>query len=189
MLELLASDNRVILQAALAWSICLAALAWGGGPERAVAITWLVVFEIGLRILSPLLGFRFQLMNVDLWLISFEIVAGLALIAIALHANRNYTLWIAAMQVWAMTAHLARGLVESISPVAYAMMIAVPGWLQLFLLAIGLVRHLMRERKFGEYRDWRIVGPNTALAAGMGPISSQQNWPKAKQPSWRDDIK
>lgn len=189
MLELLASDNRVILQAVFAWSICLAALAWGGGPERAVAFTWLIVFEIGLRILSPLLGLRFQLMSVDLWLISFEMVAGLMLIGIALHANRNYTLWIAAMQVWAMTAHLARSMVESISPVAYAMMIAVPGWLQLFLLAIGLARHKMRERKFGEYRDWRIVSPNTALAGGFAPKSGGGKWPHAKQPSWRDDIK
>lgn len=182
MYELLFSEPRLYLQALLAWTICLAALVWGGGPERAVAMTWLIVFELGGRILPALLDVRYQLMTVDSWLVSCDFLAGILLIGIALHANRNYTLWIAAMQLLAMTAHLARGLVETIAPVAYVAMVAAPGWLQLALLGAGLTRHIQRERRFGTYRDWRLS--RTPLA-----LSANESWRGGPQPSWRDDLK
>lgn len=182
MYELLLSDARVYAQVLLAWTVCLAALVWGGGPERAVAATWLIVFELGGRVLSSLLGVRFQLMSIDLWLVTSDFVAGALLIAVALHANRNYTLWIAAMQLLAMTAHVARGLVESIAPVAYVVMVAAPGWLQLLFLAGGLARHVRRERKFGSYRDWRF-----SREGMLQPMND--SWRNGPQPSWRDDLK
>ena len=189
MIEFLASDMRMLTQAGLAWTICLAALAWGGGPERAVALTWLIVFEIGLRLLPYFLGLRVEVASVDLWLMTGEVIACAVFVAVALYANRNYTLWIASLQVLATMAHLARGLVETVSLVAYAVMIAVPGWVQLFLLAFGLTRHILRKRKYGQYRDWRKVSPNAARVSGLAPLSGKDDWQKARQPSWRDDLK
>lgn len=156
MLELLASDYRAYAQDVLAFSLCVIALIWGGGPERAVAVTWIVLFEIANRFYRFILGADYQLNQVDLFLASSDAVAGLILIFVALYANRNYTLWVAAMQVLAMTAHVSRGLVEAISPIAYAAMVIAPGWFQLIFLGIGLTRHILRKRKFGPYRDWRI---------------------------------
>ena len=187
MIEFLVSESRVLLQAMVAWTVCAAALAWGGGPERVLAITWLIVFELALRILPLLLGLRIQLASVDLWFISLDLLACGVMLAVALYANRSYTLWIAAMQLLAVTAHVARGLVESISPVAYALMIAVPGWLQLFALAIGLACHILRKRKYGPYRSWRISKPSFAIPAELSPLQNQAVWQGGKQPSWRDD--
>lgn len=182
MFELLTSEPRLYAQALLAWTICVSALVWGGGPERAVAMTWLIIFELGGRVLPSLLGVRFQLMSVDLWLVTCDFVAGGFMIGVALYANRNYTLWIAAMQLLAMTAHVARGLVETIAPVAYVAMVAAPGWLQLVFLGAGLARHVQRERRFGTYRDWRMSREAVTLSA-------QDSWRSGPRPSWRDELK
>jgi len=192
--DLLASEPRIYLLIGLAWVICPAALLWGGGPERAVAATWLVVFELAGRIIPEFFGIKVQAVSVDMWLLTGDFVAGFILIAVALYANRNYTLLIAAMQVLAMTAHVARGLVESIAPVAYIIMLAAPGWIQLLLLALGLGRHIQRKRQFGPYRDWRTVrtGANLEFVAeGPQPGVNQLRADQAagKQPSWRDELK
>ncbi len=189
MVELVASDYRVVAQVIVAWALCSAALIWGGGPERAIAITWLIVFEIGLRLAPHWLGLRFQYVDIELWLFTGELIACAMFIAIALVANRNYALGVAAMQVLAVTAHLARGIAETVAPIAYLVMIAVPGWAQLFLLAIGLVRHILRKRKYGDYRDWRISNPLSAIAKGAAQLSADSAWQRFKQPSWRDDLK
>ena len=157
MLELLASDYRAYAQDILAYTICIVALIWGGGPERAVAVTWLILFEFAIGMYRNILGAEYRLTEIDLFLASTDILAALVWITVALYANRNYPMWIAGMQLLAMTAHVARGLVEAISPITYIAMVIAPGWFQLIFLGIGLSRHIMRKRKHGAYRDWRIV--------------------------------
>lgn len=154
MLEIIASDYRLIAQNVLAFSLIAAAFVWGGGPERAVASTWLVIFEIGSRIRRAVVE-NLQLADVDIYLASADLVAGVCWITIAVYANRNYTLWIAGLQILAMTAHFARGVAEAISPIGYLTMVVAPGWFQLFFLAGGLAFHIRRVRKHGDYRDWR----------------------------------
>jgi hypothetical protein len=156
MLELLASDYRPHIQDALAFSVCLAAFVWGAGPERAIAVTWLAMFEFAPRVYKALWGGSFQLGQIDVFLASTDSLAGVIWLAIALNANRNYPLFIAAMQVLVLSGHLARGLIESIAPIAYATMMVAPGWLQLVILAIGLIRHIRRRNRHGAYRDWRV---------------------------------
>ena len=179
MLDLLFSDYRPYTQDILAWVLCCTALVWGGGPERVVAVTWLLLFEIGTLLHKAIFGEPRQLESVDWYFAGIDAFAAGIWIFVALYANRNYTMWIAAMQLLAVTAHLSRGLVEAISPVTYATMVIAQGWLQLLFLGTGLARHLMRTRKFGDYRDWRTTSPATALAAASSEI----------EPSWRDDLK
>lgn len=172
MLQILASENRIIAQDALAFILCLAALFWGGGPERAVAATWFFIFEIAGRAYRAIWGASIQLVGVDYFLASSDILAGIIWILIALYANRTYVLWIAGLQMLAIMAHLARGLAESISPIGYGVMVVAPGWFQLFLLAGGLIGHVRRKRKYGPYRDWRIVSnPRERLV--LGEISAR----------------
>lgn len=156
MIELLASDTRSLVQDVLAFSICLAALVWGAGPERAVAVVWLLCFEFTLRVYRYVSETGYQLETTDLFLGSTDIVAGLLWIVIALNSNRNYPLFVAALQLLVISAHFARGLIESIEPIAYAIMVMAPGWLQLIILGTGLARHINRQRDFGAYREWRV---------------------------------
>lgn len=186
MLELLFSEYRPYAQDVIVWSLCCAALFWGGGPERVVAGTWLVVFEGGSFLHDAVFGDVRQLETIDWYFATMDLVAGAIWIVLALYANRNYTLWIAAMQLLAVVAHVSRGLIEMISPIAYAVMVIAPGWLQLLFLAIGLGRHMMRKRKYGEYRDWR-----TSLASGDADNSARlfPDWLQSNRNSWRDELK
>ncbi|NBC89199.1 MAG: hypothetical protein GVX90_06895 [Alphaproteobacteria bacterium] len=170
MLEPLFSDYRSTVQDVLAFGLIIAAFVWGGGPERAVAATWLVVFEIFGRLHTMLLSEDFVLLDVDPFLAGKDIAAGAIWLLIALYANRNWTLWVAGTQLLAIGAHLARALADAVSPVAYATMIIAPGWAQLLLLGIGLLLHVLRERKHGPYRSWRTGrgGRTLPLVARVG---------------------
>lgn len=156
MLELLASEYRPFIQDIFGLSLFVAAWLWGGGPERAIAASWMVFFEGLPRLYKGYYGASYQLEQVDLFYASMDGAACVLWIAIALNANRNYPLIIAAMQILALAAHLARGLIETISPIAYATMVIAPGWIQLCVLAVGLFRHVMRKKQYGPYRDWRV---------------------------------
>ena len=158
MFQLLFSDDyRPLVQDGLAFGLCLAAFIWGGGPEKAVAATWIVIFEVLGRLHRLIFG-GYILFDVDPFLAGRDIAAGVLWMLIALYANRNWTLWVAGTQLLAIGAHVARALADAVSPVAYATMVIAPGWIQLFLLGAGLVRHVLRLREHGSYRDWR-TGP------------------------------
>ena len=173
MLEPLFFDYRSTVQDVLAFGLVLAAFIWGGGPERAVAATWLVVFELFGRLHKLLFGAGYVLLDVDPFLAGKDLAAGALWLMIALYANRNWTLWVAGTQLLAIGAHLARALADAVSPVAYATMIIAPGWAQLLLLAAGLARHVLREREHGPYRGWRTgrggrTLPHVARVGGFG---------------------
>lgn len=201
MTELLLSDTRAHLQDIVAWAICLAALVWGAGPERAVALVWLVLFELVSNAYRSITGADIRVDDIDPFSAMIDACAVICWVAIALYANRNYTLWIAAMQLLAVTAHLARGLVEAIAPLGYIIMVAVPGWVQLFLLGAGLTRHILRKRQHGQYRDWRRRKPQIGVGVnGLAlqnelalqndlALKSDFTWQQAQKPSWRDDLK
>ena len=159
MLELFASEYRPLVQDALAYSICLAAFIWGAGPERAIAAVWLIFFEVTGLLYDGLVEPAYQLETIDLFLATTDVCVGLLWIVIAVHANRNYPLFMAALQLLVVSAHVARGLIEAIAPIAYAVMVIAPGWRQLLLLATGRARHLRRKRRYGAYRDWRVQAP------------------------------
>lgn len=159
MLELLDFGYRFLVQDALTYLIFAAALIWGAGPERAMIATWVFFFELLKIPHAAIFGGGFQLEGTDAFLAATDLGAGLTWIAIALYANRNYPLFIAGLQLLAMAAHLARGVIEVISPLAYAFMFVAPGWLQLFIMAAGLWRHIRRQRRFGPYLEWRVPLP------------------------------
>ncbi len=156
MLSVIFSEYRPLVQDVLALSVCLAAFIWGRGPERAIAATWLILFELVARVYSSFFDAGTRVTQIDPLIATQDVLAGIILVAVAVNANRNYPLWIAAMQVLAITAHVARALTEAITPIAYMTMAVAPGWIQLFILAGGIFCHSRREKKFGRYREWRV---------------------------------
>lgn len=189
MLSALLLEYRGMLQDILLIALCVSAFIWGGGPEKAVAATWLIVFELAGHIRRWAYGNSFQFNGVDWFFASSDAVAGILFVWIALNANRNYTLWIAGMQILAVSAHLARSLAELVSPIAYAVMIIGPGWIQLVLLGLGIIRHVRRRAEHGMYRDWRISKPDIRLSVSALSQSEKTAWQQADQPSWRDELK
>jgi hypothetical protein len=139
--------------------LALAVWRWGGAPER-----WLIVLFIATMVLPPRLFTFFGLGSISFgpyaWVwINIDFFAAAAFVAIALHANRNYPLWIAGFQLVAMSAHVVKEMVDSVSPIAYLILAAGPSYCQFALILAGLVRHVIRERQFGPYREWRVALP------------------------------
>ncbi len=172
MLEFFLSDHRALVQDGIAIVLIVIAFVWGGGPERVFALAWLFLFEITRLAHSPFVQRSPVFDTIDPFLATVDLVALVIFTLCALYANRNYMLWIAGMQVLAMTAHLARGMVEEISQISYAMMAYMPGWFQLLFFAIGLSRHVMRRRQYGYYRDWRTSGAWPRIV-----LPPEKKWP------------
>jgi hypothetical protein len=133
---------------------------WGGGPER-----WLIGIFIAIMVLPTYVIWWFGLGAAEVGpyapvVMLLDMSAAAMFIGVALKANRNYPLWIAGFQLVAVGAHLVRSIVDTISPLAVAILVIGPAYCQLLLLLGGFVRHALRERRFGPYREWRQVSPS-----------------------------
>lgn len=96
-----------------------------------------------------------ELWAVDRGLFLIDLLVAVTMIAVALRANRMYTLWIAGFQIIAVMAHFARGLSEAISPIAYLIMFVGPSYFQIIILGCGIWLHARRVKRHGTYRSWR----------------------------------
>jgi hypothetical protein len=157
------NEYRVLAQHLSSVLLALAIWRWGAGPER-----WLIGVFIATMV-APVYLFRLlDLGTVAVgpysWLGTLiDVVAMIAFAVIAVHANRNYPLWVAGFQLVAIGAHAVHELVDSVSTLAYLLLSVGPSYCQLLLIFGGFLRHVRRERRFGSYRDWRVTRPATPL--------------------------
>jgi len=144
-------DVRVLAQLAAFASLVLAALVWGGGPERALAavLAWLWGADFALH---PLVR---DPAAIETGHFVIDLVAAVGAILVALSANRTYPLWFAAFQLIALLAHLAHQTAPGVATLAYRLLSTGPSYCQIILLAFGIWAHHRRVRWFGRYRSWR----------------------------------
>lgn len=159
-------EYRVEAQRIASVILLLAAFKWGGVPERIAAATFVVLFTLPLTAFELIGGSPLIFSGSRLVYVALDVTALVIFLVIALNANRNYVLWIAGFQVVALVAHLVRGIVDAVSPLAYAILVIGPSYFQLMLMLAGLIFHIQRKKKYGEYRDWRI---GVKMPFGSGP--------------------
>lgn len=147
-------ENRLPIQFAVMSIITVLALWKGDGPERSVGIVILTMFLTD-RVYHLAFGAGLTLGSVDPYHAAVDLAVTVALVIIALRANRMYTLCIAGFQIIALTAHLARELLPAMSPIAYLILFILPSYFQLVTLALGLGAHRRRLKEHGPYRAWR----------------------------------
>lgn len=143
--------------------LALAIWRWGAGPER-----WLIGIFIATMVMPIyafwLLGLGDSVAGPFSWIyVIIDLVATAMFVVIALNANRNYPIWVAAFQLVAIGAHVVKGLVDTVSPLAYAILAISPSYFELLLILAGFIRHVRRERRFGPYREWRQTRRPTNL--------------------------
>lgn len=136
--------------------LCLSALfafRKGDEPERLVAI--IILAEIPLDLANhSLFGYPtwFEVnpghFVIDLW-------ALLTLTWVALNANRGWTLWVSAMQMIVVTAHMAKLLEIDEARRSYWVMAETPGLAEVMLLLLGTWSHAQRMQRIGRYAAWR----------------------------------
>ncbi|OZA94733.1 hypothetical protein U4960_02050 [Altererythrobacter sp. H2] len=153
-MDILAFPYRFVIQMAL--FAILAVWAWrrGGGPEKACAWAFVGMF-VADRLYHLLVTPAIELETVDGWHFALDIAVLAAIVPIALRANRLYPMGLAACQLIAVNAHIARDSFTQITPIAYSILVVAPSYLQLVILACGIGAHVQRQRRHGPYRDWR----------------------------------
>ncbi|WP_295636014.1 hypothetical protein [Novosphingobium sp.] len=79
----------------------------------------------------------------------------IVLMWVALYANRGWPLWVAALQMIVVAGHLSKLFDVAEIRRGYWVMIAVPGYIQLAVVWIGLASHMRRVGRIGPYAAWR----------------------------------
>jgi hypothetical protein len=148
----LAQHIASLLLAAAIWR-------WGGGPER-----WMIGIFLATMVLPIYVVWSLGIQLVEAGpyaplVVMVDVTAAALYLAIALHANRNYPLWVAGFQLVAIVAHMVKAMIDTISPLAFAILVIGPSYGQLLVIFGGFVRHVLRERRFGPYREWRLTPP------------------------------
>lgn len=117
-----------------------------------VIIAMIVVSKLYYTIVA---GSASAFQSADLGVFLIDLSIGVAMVTIALRANRMYTLWMAGFQIIAVVAHLAMFATNAISPITYAIMVIAPSYFQIIILAFGIWLHHRRVERHGSYRSWR----------------------------------
>lgn len=137
------------------------ALLRGGAPERIVGMLMPMAY-IGTVAFQSQFPVRFH--GVELGIFIVDCAMLIALLAVALRAERFWPIWMTGLQAVAVTAHLAT-MVSPVVPVAYAMMLAFWSFPMMALLAAGTWRHQRRMAVHGADRSWSDSSPPSPAAA------------------------
>ncbi len=136
----------------------LTALARGGPPEKLAAaiIVSGVMAGAAYHLGFGPSGFA-HVDPVHLILDGIELVA---IMGLALRANRMWPLWAAAAQLICVSGHVAMFTVPGMQR-AYWAMTQLPQYIQLLALVLGAVAHARRSDRIGPYRSWRLSREGT----------------------------
>jgi hypothetical protein len=127
----------------------------GGPPERLAAtiiVAWMVS-DVSYHLAFGPSGFD----NVDPVHIVLDGAELVAIMWLALRANRMWPLWAAAAQLICVSGHIAASIEVTGMRRAYWAMTQLPAYIQLLALVLGVVAHARRFERIGPYRSWRYT--------------------------------
>ena len=146
--------SSVVLASLTLFALASCYALWrGGAPERIAAkvvIVWILT-DVGYHLLFGPSGFE-VVDPAHLLIDGAELVA---IMWLALRANRIWPIWAAAAQVMTFSGHLVVMIGESGINRAYWAMTQLPPYIQLLALVCGAAFHNRRFRRIGHYRSWR----------------------------------
>lgn len=129
--------------------VTLYAVRQGAKPERTAAAI-LIGIQVIDRIYHTISGEPGIYHNVDVVHAAIDIVALAATFWLALIADRFWTLWLGALQLIAILAHLIRALEVEMYPIVYATIIQGPFWGQMVVVALGTWLYARRQHRGAE---------------------------------------
>jgi hypothetical protein len=131
-----------------------AAVRWAGWPERVAALVILGSHALD-RYYHWAIGGIGEYRQVDPGHLAIDLYLLAGLLAIALKADRQWTLWAAGAQVVAVLSHPVRLVSGGVAQLAYAVMIQAPSYLQTALIFVGIAFVALRRRTPRSARRWR----------------------------------
>ena len=157
-----------VVQVALLVGAFVAACLWAEWPERMAALVFLATHALD-RYYHWAIEGRVTYTHVDLGHLTIDIFMLAGLLAIALKADRQWTLWAAGAQVVALLSHPVRQITGGVAQLAYAVMIQAPGWLQVVLIFVGIAFAARRNRRRQAQRSAPRWRRSPATAPGRWP--------------------
>lgn len=154
MIESLVLDYRAQLQHAVILALTLYAFRFSEKPEKLVGAILTSVFlaDYAYHFFFPL-GSIYHDVNIGHLVI--DAMAFVALLPVAMRANRIYPLWVLAAQLIMLLMHFNREISDLIDPMAYWIITRMPSYIQVLALAIGIVAQRRRARAGQQYPSWR----------------------------------
>lgn len=153
MWEALFVEFRPFVQTGLFAAIAIYALLQCDWPEKATSLVF-----VGAILLDELHHAVFpagSYHQVNVGHLVIDAIMLLALIQLAMRANRIYPLWLLAAQLIATAMHLERGLLSTIHPFAYWTLSRLPSYLQLIALLAGVMAYRLRVNRGLRVKPWR----------------------------------
>ena len=138
---------RFAIQMILLAAVVFYAWRKGGDPEKWVAAT-MIAMVVADRIYHLSVGPYGNVAITNAWHFLLDIVAFLALFAIAMKVDRLWTLLATSAQLISVMSHVLRYMSIQMDELVYAIMYRVPFYLLIALLALGTWRH--QRRSVGE---------------------------------------
>jgi hypothetical protein len=124
--------------------LCLAALRWGGWPERIVAFLFLAAAAGSILLKSSVTG-GYRTIEIGVLAVDLALLAGLVWVMV--QADRRWLIWVVALQVISTTGHLARLVTPDLSRMAYSLMVGASSYPALLLLGLGIAGHWRATRR------------------------------------------
>ena len=134
---------RVALYYALLLSVLVYAFARGGPPERIGSSIALAASLLTHAALSPF-GIRFG--DVETAVFAVDVAVLGCFVALALKSERYWPIWVSALQLIGVLAHIAKVADPSMMRPGYAFILAVWSYPTLALIALGTRGHYRRRK-------------------------------------------
>jgi hypothetical protein len=126
----------------------------GGAPERLVALAFIAA-ATATYVMQPIGPATYRAVEPQILLVDACLLV--ALVAVALIANRFWPIWVAALQFFTLLVHVARAYQADVLPIVYFAVIARAAYPMLVMLALGTMFHFARVRRYGSDPDWSLV--------------------------------
>ena len=143
--------SRIDLFLLLMMVVCLYSAIMGGAPEKRVVVIFIVGFVASIITTTPS-DEMYMHPEVGVLVVDLAMLAGF--VALALSAERYWTLWICSMQVVQVMSHIPKTIIPELLPQAYYVIVAFWAYPMLIVLTIGTYRHQQRLRLYGADRSW-----------------------------------
>ena len=153
----------------LIWFVicCALAVTKGGAAERTAALLQMTALALS-RLLGWLSPNNYSAALIQIWAI--DIALGLALIILAIRANRFWPLWLVALQMQSVIVHLLKVIELQLVPIGYFAVVNLTAWPMITLTAIASLRHRHRLRQYGidpSFRRSLRAFPGSARISGQ----------------------
>lgn len=153
---------------ALFLACCIYALWQGGAPERIGATIYLmgVLFT---QVAASGAASRFSSVEVGIFVVDVAML--LALLGLAVCAERFWPIWVTALHAISTAAHAVKLVDPDVIRWAYAFALAFWSYPMLFLLALGTWNHQKRLARNGVDKSWSTSFGRWDRRPPAGPIS------------------